>query len=306
MRFYYLLILTLISVLCSAASCQSQQPDPHISENIIAENVVNETQHEPPRRIIAIGDVHGDFGAFQGALMLAGLIDNEFHWTGGSTILVQTGDIFDRGDDEREIWEALDGLETEAENAGGEVIRLNGNHEILQAQGDFRYVTEGGMEDYNEFSEGQVSGRQVAFHPGGPWAREMADNKIIVVIDGNVFVHAGVLMSHVHYGIDRINRETSQWLRGEGEMPIILTGENSPIWTRVYSNPMLAGSCDVLNTVLDEMGAERMIVGHTVQRTGITGACDGREWRIDVGMADAYGGPIEVLEIIGDEVRVLQ
>ena len=49
-----------------------------------------------------------------------------------------------------------------------------------------------------------------------------------------------------------------------------------------------------------------MVMGHTVQRDGITSACEGLAWRIDVGMATYYGGPVEVLEIVGDSVRVLR
>jgi hypothetical protein len=47
-----------------------------------------------------------------------------------------------------------------------------------------------------------------------------------------------------------------------------------------------------------------MIVGHSVQ-TQVTQACDGKVWRIDVGMAKAYGGPVQVLEMIGDQLRVI-
>jgi hypothetical protein len=43
-----------------------------------------------------------------------------------------------------------------------------------------------------------------------------------------------------------------------------------------------------------------MIVAHTVQPT-ITPRCDGKVWAVDVGMSRAYGGPIEVLQIVGDE-----
>jgi hypothetical protein len=49
-----------------------------------------------------------------------------------------------------------------------------------------------------------------------------------------------------------------------------------------------------------------MVVGHTVQEEGITSACGGRVWRIDTGMSSHYGGPLEVLQIEGDSVRVLR
>jgi hypothetical protein len=48
-----------------------------------------------------------------------------------------------------------------------------------------------------------------------------------------------------------------------------------------------------------------MVVGHTVHTTGIRSACDDKVWMIDVGMAAYYGGPVEVLEIRGDQLTVL-
>jgi hypothetical protein len=47
-------------------------------------------------------------------------------------------------------------------------------------------------------------------------------------------------------------------------------------------------------------------MGHTVQEGGITSACDGKAWRIDVGMSHHYGGPVEVLEIRGGEPRTIK
>jgi hypothetical protein len=49
-----------------------------------------------------------------------------------------------------------------------------------------------------------------------------------------------------------------------------------------------------------------MIVGHTVQEKGMGSQCGGKVWCIDVGLSAHYGGPIQVLEIVGDSVRVLR
>ncbi len=65
-------------------------------------------------------------------------------------------------------------------------------------------------------------------------------------------------------------------------------------------------ACDVLGKALATLAVKRMVVGHTVQKGGITSACDGKVWRIDVGLAAHYGGRPEVLEIAGDEVRPLR
>ena len=53
-----------------------------------------------------------------------------------------------------------------------------------------------------------------------------------------------------------------------------------------------------LDSALTRTGARRMVVGHTVQEGGITTACGGKLWRIDVGLAALYGGPIQVLELV--------
>ena len=82
-------------------------------------------------KIIAVGDLHGDYDNF--VLILknpkVGLVDDDLHWTGGKTHLVQTGDVMDRGDHAREILDLLMRLEKEAEAAGGKVHFLLGNHE---------------------------------------------------------------------------------------------------------------------------------------------------------------------------------
>ena len=44
-------------------------------------------------RIVAIGDVHGAADNFVAILTRAGLVDAQRRWTGGKTVLVQTGDV---------------------------------------------------------------------------------------------------------------------------------------------------------------------------------------------------------------------
>jgi hypothetical protein len=49
-----------------------------------------------------------------------------------------------------------------------------------------------------------------------------------------------------------------------------------------------------------------MIVAHTVHEE-ITARCNERVWAVDVGMSRAYGGRVEVLEIVDDSrLRVLR
>lgn len=98
---------------------------------------VHARQPVPPR-IVAIGDIHGDYKAFKGILEAAGLVDSAGAWSGGSAVLVQTGDYFDRGPDIRKLLDFLRALETSAAAAGGTAHILLGNHDAMNALGEVR------------------------------------------------------------------------------------------------------------------------------------------------------------------------
>ena len=98
---------------------------------------------EHAETVVAIGDVHGDFDDFVAILKQVGLIDEQHHWTGGKTTLIQVGDVLDRGPKPREAMDLLMSLEKEAPQAGGRVVSLLGNHEMMNIMGDLRYVTAG-------------------------------------------------------------------------------------------------------------------------------------------------------------------
>ena len=101
------------------------------------------TRFPAPRRLVAIGDLHGDLDATRRVLRLAGATDERDAWVGGDLVLVQTGDQLDRGDDEPEILDLFDRLAKEAAAAGGAVHVLNGNHEFMNVKGDVRPLAAG-------------------------------------------------------------------------------------------------------------------------------------------------------------------
>ena len=81
------------------------------------------------KKIVAVGDVHGDYDSFAKILRGTGLIDKKDQWTGGKAHLVQIGDVMDRGDHAKDILDLIMRLEKEAKKAGGKVHMLLGNHE---------------------------------------------------------------------------------------------------------------------------------------------------------------------------------
>jgi hypothetical protein len=101
-------------------------------------------------RIVAVGDVHGDVAAFKGILVVARVLDTAGAWVGGETVLVQVGDLIDRGPSMRGTLDLVMELEHAAAKHGGRVVSLLGNHEVLNVAGDLRYVTPA---NYAEFAD---------------------------------------------------------------------------------------------------------------------------------------------------------
>jgi hypothetical protein len=271
---------------------------------------------EMPPRLVALGDVHGDLAAARAALRLVGAIDWSNQWIGGDLVVVQTGDQLDRSDQELQILELFEALTVEAHAAGGAFYSLLGNHEIMNVELDFRYVTSDGLAQFADFPydpedpfyaalDEDERGRAAAFRPGGPWAVTLAGHNVVMVIGDTGFVHGGILPDHADYGLKAINNETQAWMRGEADEPSILQTDDAPIWTRAYSDDLAEPDCESLQEVIDALELSRLVVGHTVWPE-INAACDDQVWRIDVGMSEYYGGIPMGLEIVDGEVTVLR
>jgi calcineurin-like phosphoesterase family protein len=118
-----------------------------------------EAQNVEASRIVAVGDIHGDFDAFVGILKSAGIVDASGRWSGGKTTLVQTGDFTDRGPKVRAAMDFLMDLEGQAKAAGGRVVVLLGNHEVMNLIGDLHDVTPA---IYQSFADAQSEKRREA------------------------------------------------------------------------------------------------------------------------------------------------
>ncbi len=82
------------------------------------------------KKVFIIADVHGEYHGFAAALISAKLMNPDLKWTGKKNILVQIGDIIDRGYYPMQVDQLLDILQKEAPKYGGKVVRLIGNHEL--------------------------------------------------------------------------------------------------------------------------------------------------------------------------------
>jgi hypothetical protein len=196
----------------------------------------------PPARIVAIGDVHGAGDAFVSILQRTGLIDASRKWTGGNTILVQTGDLLDRGQDARAVLDLLMALESQASAAGGRVQALLGNHEVMTLLGETR---DAAPEVFQKFADPQSESRREqafqsaskisggtapdkaewlaahplgyveyreAFSPSGPYGKWLRSKPIIAEINGTAFMHGGINPEFTTESLDNINRRVRREL----------------------------------------------------------------------------------------------
>lgn len=179
------------------------------------------------KRIIAIGDLHGDYQLMIRCLRLAKVIDSNNKWIGGDTYIVQVGDQLDscrptdklcndpkseinRDTDTREnkaedirILEYMTELNKEAEQHNGAVISLIGNHEIMNVNGNMNYVSYNDISKFKNYKDrnnmnlvfkSALEARIHAFKPGNEYAELLACTRLPVVIIGSfLFVHAGLI-----------------------------------------------------------------------------------------------------------------
>lgn len=251
-----------------------------------------------PTRVVAVGDLHGDLDNALAVLRLAGVVDDAGHWAAGHATFVQTGDLTDRGPDSKGLIELLSRLEAEASEAGGRVVALIGNHEQMNVQGDWRYVTPGDVAAY-----GGMDARRAAFSATGDSGRYVRSHGATALVEDTVFVHGGIHPEWAQRGVDGINAAVRDGLDTPGA-PVF--GESGPLWFRGYALADEPLACPVLDEALTALGARRMVVGHTVQRTGhITTRCDGKLVLIDVGIADHYGGHLAAWEWVDGDTAAL-
>lgn len=190
------------------------------------------------RRIIVIGDIHGDLNELKECLDIAGCVNRNGQWIGGDTIIVQCGDQIDscrstetmnchmerQPDDKAEdikILKYLTNLHKEAQKHSGAVYSLIGNHEMMN-ENDLRYVSYENIvsfadpDAHNKFISG-LENRKKEFSPGNKMAEFLAcTRQMALVIGSNLFVHAGLVDKIAKkYSIEDLNMILSLYLFDE-------------------------------------------------------------------------------------------
>jgi hypothetical protein len=175
------------------------------------------TSSAQTQRVVAVADIHGDLDAFVGILQRARLIDPIKRWSGGSTILVQTGDFLDRGPKSRDVMDLLMSLQKDAQRQGGRVVVLMGNHEAMNIFGDLRYVTDNDYASFAHDSRGTQKSkpdpsrpagfveRCEAFAPNGKYGKWLRSLPPIARIHDSIFLHGGISPEISSYTLEQLN-----------------------------------------------------------------------------------------------------
>jgi len=302
---------------------------------------IDEFQWDGVERIVAIGDIHGDYDNYIATLTAAGLVDKKGKWSGGKTHLVQTGDIPDRGADTRKIIGHITKLGKQAKKKGGQVHSLIGNHEAMNVYGDLRYVSDGEFEAFvtrksqglrdrvfelqiqrlqasdpelvanlpkgyrDEWNLkhplGWVEHRQAwdpAWNPEGEYANWVLDKKVVVRINGNLFLHGGISAYYCQNSLDSMTGQVVGKLsRFDPENAGILEDEFGPLWYRGLSGVEPTASDETVDAILAHHQVKHIVVGHTPTSGVIWPRYDAKVVMIDTGISRAYGGYVAYLEI---------
>ncbi len=274
-------------------------------------------------RVVAVGDVHGDFQAFTEVLRSAGVIDGKDHWKCGETHLVQAGDILDRGAESRKVMDLLISLEKEAEKAGGAVHSLIGNHEAMNVYGDLRYVTPGEFAAFRTADSTPVRERmweqyarglesrpgpdakkkwedehplgwfehRAAFGPMGVYGKWLRSKNAIVKVNDSMYVHGGISAKFLSRNIRQINEEVAAELQDFSKLipgSVAMAGDG-PLWYRGLAQGRETELADHVSKLLQTYGVKRIVIAHTPTPGVVLPRFGGKVVMIDVGLSEVYG-----------------
>lgn len=247
------------------------------------------------KRIVVIGDIHGDIKRFKTILINANIINNDLEWIAEhGTIVVQMGDQIDSlNRTETTEWEILDDIsmirftntiDKIAKSKGGRLISLIGNHELMNTMGNFSYVSE------NSKNIDRLS----SFMPKGSLSSILATRNIVLKIGDLFFCHAGIKKEHLMFldkqGIEiaSLNEIWSKYMLNNEikrehlqVFETLLNGHDGILWTRTFDSE------EDTQYVLKKLRCSYIFIGHTTVQN--IARLNQNIFLTDTGISRAYG-----------------
>jgi len=294
-------------------------------------------------RLIAIGDLHGDYDAYRALLTQAGLIDAKGHWSGKKAVFVQMGDAVDRGTKSRDIVLDLQRLQKEASHDGGQVIALIGNHEAMNMTGDLRYVAPAeyqnfvtpkseavreqtfqankakleakARQDNPQVTDAEIKAafmekyplgyfeQRLAWMPNGELGRWVVTNPAVAVVGDSLFVHGGISTKYAALTVAQINEQVQAALKDTPGADKAILEDE--VGPLWYRGLTEETEASKLDVAaaLKAYGVKRIVIAHTPHLSGIQVLHDGHVIMVDTGIMHAYGGTHSFLSIEGGTIN---
>lgn len=214
--------------------------------------------------VYVVGDLHGQFEKVTQLLQSTNIISSDLTWQAGTSTLCFMGDFCDRGPDGIKCIELAMSLEQQAQAAGGRVISLLGNHEVMLLAAHLF----GNIPD-SEWGEKLID---VWLRNGGisndfdnlttqhiEWLSNLPG---MVQIGDTLLIHSDALF-YMSYGdtVEEVNESFNY----------ILTQDSPAIWIRLLNEfteraafaDMSESGAEKATSFLEAFNAKRIIHGHT-------------------------------------------
>lgn len=248
------------------------------------------------KKLLALSDIEGNFGAFRKLLLANKVIDENFNWTFGEGHLVLIGDFFDRGQQVTEVLWLIYYLEEKAKAKGGYVHFILGNHEIMNLTGDLRYTPQKYLDNARLLSEDYMA----MYDQNSELGRWLRTKNITEKIDNIIFVHGGISgsVNRLNISLDAINSTArahfDKDFDANDDKAATIFGDLGPFWYRGYYDRTDRNIQSQIDSTLSQYKVEHIITGHTIVADSISRWYNGRLLDTDVHHA---GGKSEALFI---------
>ena len=234
---------------------------------------------------LILSDIEGNARFLDAALASLAVTDGGGNWNYGRNHLVIAGDAVDRGRDVFAVLWRLYALSLQAQEAGGAVHVLLGNHE--------QYLLRGNTSRTNRdhlHALVRMGGQADAFAPDtviGHWLRLQP---VIIKSGRTVITHGGVSPTVADTGLTVNNLNSAMRRYWSGDMPgkAELDAVVGPAGVTQYRGYFEDGEdryakakTAQVDDVLAHFGAQRIVVGHTLV-DGVTAFHDRKVWAVNV------------------------
>lgn len=263
------------------------------------------TKYKTEQPIVALSDIHGQYNVFRNLLRRHNIVDQFVNWTFGQGHLVIVGDVMDRGDTVMECLWLIYKLEKQAEEAGGKVHFLLGNHELMVMNGNVDYI----HRKYRYTAALLQKPYQHLFAKDTALGKWLSSKNVILQLNDKLFVHGGLSQQAMGLGLSlsQIN-DLFKYKMYYGMYEEInkdpqlhtLYYNDGPLWYRGFAYPYSINT-EKVKDLTKRLRISNIIVGHT-SLTKIKGLFDNKIIMIDSNIKIGKSGQMLIMN--GDKISV--